>query len=512
VASLCLVFFLAMPQPGSGRAHSADLQGPSQWSQPRRVPDYHDLLRAPYLAADSSRTVYAFDIELSEAGDFTIIYRSWSLAQGWSAPVDVLVLEFGGSAPALEGVFIDHAGMIHLIYFGSDAEGEAIFYTRAPAAEANHARSWSVPRRVGIDAGPVASAALTGDGNGQMVVVYAGLRQGGGLYEVHTTDGGEVWSVPVLISRTRGQELWPGPMWLETDDFGRVHAVWDIVDPQGLAVEVRYARLEAGLEGWGHEFILVHKQEERDILGWPSVVSRGSQVIAIYSNLFPTTRFMRLSEDGGLTWSAPVRPFPQVGGAEYAHLVKDSAGTVHMILGARSQDASLGGLWYSRLVGNQWTALEPISARPPSPPDPEFGPCCPHAVVSQGNILLATWPHNVRREFLTGAWYAYMVLDAPELPVIPLPTSTPAPEPSVTPATPSTVAATRTPRVGSSEGGESFNRTGSPAAGDPAGPILAGSVPILIIVFALILGRVTRPPAIGQGPGAAKSEDEGGAK
>jgi hypothetical protein len=412
----------------------------------------------------------------------------------------------------LEGAFIDRAGVIHLIYFGSDAEGEAIFYARAPAGEANHARSWSTPRRVGIDAGPVAAAALTGDGDGNMVLVYAGLRQGGGLYEVHTTDGGQVWSVPVLISLTRGQELWAGPIWLEIDDFGRVHSVWDIVDHEGNTAEIRYARLEAGLEGWGHEFVLARKRGERDILGWPSLVSRGPQLTVIYNDLFPTTRFMRQSGDGGVTWSAPVRPFPHVGGSEYAAFVKDSSGTVHMVIGNRMADASLGGVWYSRLVGNQWTALEPISVRPLSPPDPAFAACCPRAVISQGNVLLATWVHNVRREYLTGAWYSYMVLDAPELPVVPLPTSIASLEPSVTPAPVSTEAATRTPQGGGLGEDQSFDRSGSPSAGDPAGAILAGSLPILIIVFALILGRITRPPVAGQGSEATKTEDERRAK
>lgn len=509
---LYLMFLLAVPDSGSGEAHSPDLQGPSQWTRPRRIPDYHDPLRAPHLVADSNRTVHAFDIELSEADDFRLVYRSWTMSRGWSAPVDVLVLQFGGSAPLMEGAFIDQAGVIHLIYFGSDAEGEAIFYTRVLATEANHSRSWSPARRVGVNAGPVAAAAITGDGDGTIVVVYGGTHRGGGLYEVHTTDGGDLWSEPVLVSRTRGQELWPGPMWLDTDGLGRVHAVWDMVDETGLAQESRYARLEAGLEGWGHEFILISKQEERDILGWPSVVSRGSQVIVIYSNLFPTTRFMRLSEDGGLTWSAPVRPFPQVGGAEYAHLLKDSGGMVHMILGARTQDASLAGMWYSTLVGNHWTALEPISVRPPIPPDPEFGPCCPHAVVSQGNILLATWPHNVRDEFLTGAWFSYMILDSPELPIIPISTSTPAAGPSVTPATPTSEGTTSTPQATSPGGRELSDRSGSSSAGDPAGPILAGSVPILIIVCALILGRLARPSVSGQGRESDKLEHEGRAE
>jgi hypothetical protein len=43
----------------------------------------------------------------------------------------------------------------------------------------------------------------------------------------------------------------------------------------------------------------------------------------------------------------------------------------------------------------------------------------PEAIISQGNVLLATWLYERRDP--AGVWYSYAKLDAPELPVVPLP-------------------------------------------------------------------------------------------
>jgi hypothetical protein len=154
-------------------------------------------------------------------------------------------------------------------------------------------------------------------------------------------------------------------------------------------------------------------------------------------------------------------------------------------------------MWYSRRVGRQWLPLEPIISGPSTS---AFDPCCPQAVISQGNILLATWAHNVRAEFLTGAWYSYTILDAPELPVVapaspPMATSTPTAVPSETAAP--AASPTATPRT----------FTGSQAAprpgGNPSTPILLGMVPVVGFVALLILGRLTRRS---DGPSAPPKE------
>jgi hypothetical protein len=152
-------------------------------------------------------------------------------------------------------------------------------------------------------------------------------------------------------------------------------------------------------------------------------------------------------------------------------------------------------MWYSKLVGETWTPLEPITS---GPSGPTYDPCCPRAVISQGNQLLATWAHNVRSENLTGAWYAFAALDAPELPVVPLPTpGEPTVEaPSPTPAAlvtqaPPPVASTQPPVT------PPFGTDAAP--NNPALPIFVAAAPAVLLVAALVVIRRKRQEAEDRG-------------
>jgi hypothetical protein len=48
-------------------------------------------------------------------------------------------------------------------------------------------------------------------------------------------------------------------------------------------------------------------------------------------------------------------------------------------------------------------------------------------VISQGNLLLASWRNDVAPEYRSGPWFSFSVLNTPELPSIPLPTIVPSP-------------------------------------------------------------------------------------
>ena len=96
-----IVVLLAMPELASGQGAASASPSAYVWSVPERIPQYNNLLSAPYLVADRSGTVHAFDIELSGAQDYAIFYRRWTPEEGWSAPIDVLLPQFLGLAPSL---------------------------------------------------------------------------------------------------------------------------------------------------------------------------------------------------------------------------------------------------------------------------------------------------------------------------------------------------------------------------------------------------------------------------
>lgn len=64
--------------------------------------------------ADDQGVVHSFSLESGARQNFLIIHRTWTVSNGWSAPVVVLLPDYLGMAPALESVSLNAAGMIHL--------------------------------------------------------------------------------------------------------------------------------------------------------------------------------------------------------------------------------------------------------------------------------------------------------------------------------------------------------------------------------------------------------------
>jgi hypothetical protein len=455
----------------------ARAQGEATWSTPKRVPAYYDLLRAPVLVADQNHTVHAFNQEKSAGGGNVIAYRRWSaVSRDWSPPVDILL--FGEGLSGMMGVQLDDSGRLHLIFYSGEETQGNVFYTWAYAAQAGSAAAWSEPVQIAPSAGPLVAGALIAQGSDRLVAVYTGLGQGVGVYAFQSVDGGHTWSKPATVDIVDTPENTPVAHWLTSDSQGRVHAVWHVANNAGQGEEIWYARLSADLVAWSQPILLAGRESDLENMGWGSIISVDDRLIVAYQDSFPATRWVRQSADGGETWGEPVRPFPHVGGYEYTALVKDSNNVVHMVLGNRFPSPETYGMWYSKLVEGVWTPLEPIIS---GPARPDFGPCCPRAVISQGNVLLATWAHNVNSEFLTGAWYAYLDLDAPELPVVPLqvPTALPA-QATATPTAPApSPAPTRSL-------GEPNNGAGTANPTDPATDIYLAVVPVVLIVLAVL--------------------------
>lgn len=469
---------------------AAPLVAQYRWSPLQPIPDYDDRSPAPYLVADQNRTVHAFNTQRFDDQEVAVFYRQWTPDLGWTNPVDILLPETNVNR-SLQGVFLDRAGMIHLIYFagyhiGGNQLIGTINYSRAPAVNAGQAPAWSMPKPVGMDAGPLtyATATLAGDNSGNLFIVYSGQKEGIGLYEVHSTDGGNTWSEPAIVSLVYEEERLPVFIGLDVDQQGRLHTVWSIVDSlTGIGFEIYYARLEADHAQWSDPIPLATKDEGDYSTNWPSIKVYQDELVVIYMD-GPPTRWMRRSRDGGQTWTVPVRPFPHEGEYVGAPLLIDSNGVLHMILGNRIGTPATHGMWHSVWLGERWSQLEAIASGPVTL---EFDPTAPQAVISQGNILLATWENDIPQ--LNGAWYSYTVLDAPELPVAPLatPSATPTPPATALPTTlPPTLTFTPKPVLPD----QSDDLAPATRMNSPAAPVILGVAPVvLLIVVTYVVNR-----------------------
>lgn len=465
-------------------------QAQSHWTKPEQIPGYDRIARAPFLVADQNHVVHAFSYETNRLVRGAIYYRRWTLEAGWSLPVDILLPGVGAGMQTIQSVHLDEAGRLHLIFYVGDQTVGEMYYSRANAAEADEGGAWLTPVSIGPKAGPVASAMLVSDLDGNLVLVYGGQVEGVGVYEVRSEDGGDTWSTPVAVTLMDRPEMWPASIKLEVDSSGRIHAVWSLVGTEGVGLELTYSRWAPTTRQWSRPATLALREPGEYSINWPTLLAFGDELMLIYQDSFPATRWMRRSLDGGGTWTAPVRPFPHIGEYENAILLKDSADQLHLILGNRTVDPEIHGMWHSQWLDGHWTPLQSITAGPVTS---SYDPSAPQAVVSQGNILLAVWWHNVRRETLSGAWYAYLQLDLPELPTatpitLSLVSMTPTHVASELAPTPTSLPIiTPTPPNQPDSPAESENNT------SPALPVFLGVVPVVLLIIGLLFFRYAQP-------------------
>ncbi len=463
-------------------------QEPVKWVPDQPLPNYEDR-RPPALIADPGGFVHAFNDRPLNDDVLAIFYRQWSLEKGWTDPVDIMLIPRLISTPGQQ-IFLDQAGILHMVFFTGDDQELTLKYTTAPATDPANAKAWSKPRMIAERAGPLASVTLVGDTKGNLVVLYCGQEDRLALYEIHSTDSGATWSEPRVVEWVYDEQRWPTSMRADWDAEGRLHAVWSVANDRALGEGVYYARLESDLSEWSTPFVMAVRDEDDYSANWPSIVVFKDEIIVVYMDDAPPTRFMRRSRDGGQTWTEPIRLFPHIGEYENAVFAIDSSETLHMVLGNRiGQDPEIHGMWHSVWLGERWSELQPIVSAPLSS---EFDPSAPRATISQGNVLLVAWWHNATMAEV--AWYSYGILKAPRIAAVPWPT--PLATPTVMPvviSTPNVVTSTATV-LGhplklatdvsnvENEGVVVANRGGNPAL-----PILLGVAPIIIIAVALIL-------------------------
>jgi hypothetical protein len=450
----------------------------NQWSSLEQIPNYQDTSRAPLMVADRDNNIHLFNYEALTPLQNAIFYRSWNPQSGWTPPVDIVLVGLGGGPQTLQGVVIDDQQMIHMIfYIGTEDSGD-LYYTFAPAFEANDATAWAKPFVIGKQAGPLPFANLTIDKGKELTVFYGSELEGNGLYMVRSVDYGKNWTQPLPLFMVTKTDYWPAAIRATTDADGIIHVVWSLVGTLGVGEEIHYARLNADFNKFEIETIIAKREGSDYSTTWPDIISDGDQLILLFQDSFPATRFMTISEDHGNSWSFPVQPFDYIGEYEFTSMAKDSSGVIHLVLGNRFGNPEIHGMWYSKWLGKRWSALEPITSGPVTK---VYDPSAPQSIILQGNILFATWWNNVQRENLSGAWYSYKLLDAPQLSL------TPNAQPSLTPTLVTEISASKTvePAITNTAQINAPNFNLRKSSYLPASTIFFGFVPavVFIIVF-----------------------------
>ena len=390
----------------------------SQWASPEIIPGISLDSEPPILVVDKNRTVHAFSSQWVGNVDAikAVVYTQWTLEQGWSAPIDILISPV--KEARVTGAYLDKKDIIHLVFFGGDGVSGDIYYSRAPANSASNARSWSTPVLVGENAGDPEGAVLVGDDK-EISIVYHGKSDGNGVYVVTSKDGGNTWSdpMPIYLSDSDAPSIYS--LHVIESESGWIHAIWNVYNRAGQGRGIYYARSKSGDTQWSDPVLLATAQGG---LGTqtPNIIEHDGVLFAVFN--LPPKITMRLSADNGVTWSDPVTLFPRhVGVNGSLSLVIDSNDNLHLLFGQRiTGNPDIHGMWHSVWQDNRWTEPNAV-IKGPRVVDKEgltgFDPYEAHAVVSQGNVLLVTWrtdPGDIRDN---GVWYSYIVLDSPEMPV-----------------------------------------------------------------------------------------------
>lgn len=415
-------------------------QDGNPWMPDERIPGYLDETYTPVLLADDYGVVHAFASQnVGNTNAKGIVYRQWSLDRGWTSPVDILL---GPSGDAIvQSAFLDSNDILHLVFYSNYAGGFGIYYSSVPLQLADSSPAWSVPIPIGNGAIEPSYAVISGDGSGELVVIYTGDLDGNGVYSVHSTDSGSTWSEPTPVFLTDDAKLIPYSLRLARGEGRKIHAAWSVVTNVGIDMSVHYARFDLDASKWSPAITLNERPPGKiDYFGpsFPSLVDNGNEVVVMYNNGNPLpsqragigrpVQMVSVSNDNGDTWEPPIVPFIKLEGRSGEHiLVQDSDRVVHALFVQRTAGDKevLGGIWQSDYRDGFWS--DPYRFTP------TFDAHDLHAAVVQGNVLLMVWriDPGVGTD---GVWFTYKILNSTSSPMKPHPTLetvvTPIPSPT----------------------------------------------------------------------------------
>jgi hypothetical protein len=475
----------------------ASAQGLQNWSPQQRIPGYSNDTEPPFLIADQNHVVHAFTSQwiTTNVGqsEFAIIYSRWTLDQGWTKPNDIILSPYKHAAQILS-VFLDQAGVFHLVFFGGDNTGASIYYSKASALNVDQASAWSTPVEVGEGAQSPGSAAIVGDDKGRLIIIYGGIRDGNGVYVSSSTDGGFTWSTPGLIFLAQNDQPVIYNLQMYLGQSGWLHAIWNDLDIGGQGRSIYYVRTKIADIYWSEPIKLADAQSGYGVLT-PEIIEYQNVVFALF-NRTPKI-VMRLSNDDGGTWADPVVPFEShIGVNGTLSLVVDGDNELNLFFGQRipgSQD--IHGMWHSIWQNNNWSVPEPVVSGPRmmTGNNQSFDPFNARA-VSLDNTLLVTWrtdPGNgVTNE--NGVWYSYKSIGSgrsiDQLSKTSQPISTTLSQ-SATPNTPPGSVA-ENPYISPSGNSNSSFFNGFANFSDPLSAVGLGIVPVMLVIIGIII--VTR--------------------
>lgn len=358
--------------------------------------------RSPTLAADPWGTVHAIwvtDLDSSDqVANNSLHYSSWD-GNTWSTPIDIYLEDSGGLwQPKMVA---DTDGWLHLTWTRSGN----LYYSRAYVDDAGQTNGWSEPYSPsGLKA---SNASLAVDSSNNIHVVFCTNRAEGYL-AYQRTDGIDRWTNPVELASTDG--CWTR---IAVDGSDRLHVVYSDQAESGDGSAAYYLQSTSLGSSWSSP-VTVDDGGTGYVnqLGpsWINVAAIGLDEVHIVWQGAPAGQIWhQWSENGGVSWSAPLHLFPDHHGlTEPVALAADSENTLHMVTsGWLETGEKPNGPFYTKWEDGTWDSLSKITDR--SDWDAEG----PDMVIAGGYMLIVSWRHQ--EADTNQAWTYILPLDAPAI-------------------------------------------------------------------------------------------------
>ncbi len=473
------------------------------WSEQFNLSNTPQSSGRPAIVADHLGYVHVFwseevggdpiiDIpdELIHTGN-TIYYSRWD-GKSWTQPVDILYVP-GDDVADYIAVSVDDKNWLHVVWTGQSD----FYYSKAPAWQADSAHSWSTPVIVASDSARSQwESDIVAGADGSVDIVYATRGDDPGIYHIRSQDRGATWGPRVKISEPLDplEDSFSNAR-IAKDGVGRLHVVWQTNQKEGYGQSAYYARSTNGGTTWSKPFRLGYKQPTDYGVAFPVIACIGdSEVHLIYiGGPWHIGRYHRISRDGGETWSEPYHILTDMEGVNgYVIPLVDSAGGMHLVINMRTRTTQLGGLYYARWLGTEWSPVTPIATEPLLVPGAHWTA----AVMSLGNEIHVVWNSNFTRGAGEIGYIQGKIPGIPQLPAAAVPkadavaSGTPVSIPSQSTSS-STAPVQPLPAVGPDQPSLTGLSEPPASAGASGGPLLSAVVAALLLVGGVIVVTLT---------------------
>ncbi len=402
----------------------------------------------------------------------------------WLPANDILFASLGGAA-VRNSIVIGRDGKLHVAF----RNGERIFFSSADPEQAYRPLAWREPRRINGSSGPY-YVELAVDSKGTLHVVWTEVVVSeersqytlcpycANLFYRNSHDGGLTWSAPINLADSFDGTTKPH---IAIDQQDGIHVVWDIgfdnMTGKGAPLAGGYRYSGDGGTTWNPvvRFTLSGGQSSFQPTPRSTSVVLPTQIatpssaetpanplagslsdapqqttlglfqnrdpIVVYRSTLTDRIYYQVSRDNGITWSNPrilhgvrARDLRETPWDAYT-MATDGSGNVHLILSGlldtgnaptnRQKPSLLHLVWN----GAYWSRPEVVVAN-------DLYPEWPRLVVSGQQLHLVWFTRSDEDIFKSDnanyrVWYSSATIDA--LPLLALPTFTPAPTDGPTP-------------------------------------------------------------------------------